>query len=160
MPPQNLPLWLKNFWAEGNGEDPRKVLCSPPIFLKAEDKFVQKLIINIPRHILDPSKDNNLYWKTTYTDQLFSISFWCIYCTTVCCPWKPSTLFLCLAVPLKIYYSLVKMICKSKSRHLFQLLITAISHKYIWDVHVNILISFSTVKLSFCYRVSVKNLKQ
>ena len=58
MPPQESSP-LTKFWAEGNAEeeDPRKVLCSPPIFLKAAHKFVQELIINIPRHILGPSKD-------------------------------------------------------------------------------------------------------
>ena len=65
-----------------------------------------------------------------------------------CHSWKPSTLFLCLFAHLKIYCSLVKIICKSKCWLPPWVSHPCISYKYTWDVYVNILVSFSLVNLS------------
>lgn len=159
MPPQESSLWhKKNFELKAMQKKKiqEKFSVLPYFPESSTHKFVQELIINIPRHILGPSRLENSGKQPILTSYYFFISFWCIYCITICCPWKPSALWALSCSSPKIYCSLVKMICKSKSYTPFELLITFISHKYIWDVHVNIIISFSLVKLSLLQSPSQK----
>ena len=116
---KSSPLAQGLFWAEGNWEetDPRKILCPPPVFLKAKHKFVQILITNNLGdywHLSAPrqqqrTQQNNLYWVASIFHQFLMYLLFHNLPTL-----KPSTHFLCLVATLKVYCSLVKIICKSK----------------------------------------------